>query len=484
MADILRITTPLISRNATQVQQKQPHPGELFTLDDTQRVLKANPQAEMLMQHNAMVEDSSVPVYVSLLTDPDVVSGYMSTVLLLEEVIGLLPLNSKTVTPEIREMFDALFILPEDIVPELIRQERASTTYKGEFYDFMRTVLEQDHNPETLYAALRLVKHYNESNLNRNALSSVANYLKYLSESLSPSKDLSARLYELSERVRDVASDHNTVFSLFNNSVIPLLEEIRGSVLYDEARERLISMIIYNLSRYNHNPDALAELGEEFAQHLNSSSKKLEFLALLKSSASTEKIEQTAVTEGSSKLADLHEAFISRVMQALTKLIGSESEINGLSDKAKIRMDNIIRGLLSSPSNFTPLLHYILPINYDDIHAYAEIWINPNGAEEEELAGKSISERSSHFLIVFGVDGIGMFEAELFVRGHTIDFLLLCPEEYLDKFSSLKPALRESISNSEYRFGDMKFGKLESRRSIVEVFTSLPYRRMGIDYTI
>ena len=103
----------------------------------------------MLMQNNALVEkDSSIPEYVNLLTNPDVVSGYMSSILLLEEIIGLLPLNSKTVTPEIQEMFDALFITSEDIVPELIRQEKASTTFKGDFYNFIRTVLEQDDRPE------------------------------------------------------------------------------------------------------------------------------------------------------------------------------------------------------------------------------------------------------------------------------------------------------------------------------------------------
>ena len=92
VSDILRITTPLISRNATQVQPRQPAPGEIFTLDQTLRVLKANPQSEMLMQNNALVEkDSSIPEYVNLLTNPDVVSGYMSSILLLEEIIGLLP---------------------------------------------------------------------------------------------------------------------------------------------------------------------------------------------------------------------------------------------------------------------------------------------------------------------------------------------------------------------------------------------------------
>ena len=36
--------------------------------------------------------------------------------------------------------------------------------------------------------------------------------------------------------------------------------------------------------------------------------------------------------------------------------------------------------------------------------------------------------------------------------------------------------------NTEYRFGDVRIDKLESRRSIVEVFTSLPYRRMVLTY--
>lgn len=486
VSDILRITTPLISRNATQVQPRQPAPGEIFTLDQTLRVLKANPQSEMLMQNNALVEkDSSIPEYVNLLTNPDVVSGYMSSILLLEEIIGLLPLNSKTVTPEIQEMFDALFITSEDIVPELIRQEKASTTFKGDFYNFIRTVLEQDDRPETLYTALRLVKYYDESNLSRNALKSVSNYLKYLSELLSPSKEISARLKEVSERILDEAPDQSRLFSIFNTEVVPLLHDIKSSILFDERIERLLSMVVYNLSRCNHNTDALPQLGEEFAEQLESDSLKYEFLALLKSAISVGQdgsIQDSTLPVDSSQPSD--ESLNSKVMEALTRLIKPESKLEGLPEKAKGKLNNIISGLLSSPSSFTPLLHYILPIEYENIRAYAEIWISPNSVEEDELAGEKPSPPSSHFLIVFGVDGIGMFEAELFVRGHTIDFLLLCPEEYTNVFASLKSTFRDSIRNTEYRFGDVRIDKLESRRSIVEVFTSLPYRRMGIDLLI
>lgn len=495
MADILRITTPLISKHAAQLQQKQPNPGEVFSLHDLTRVVKPNPQSELLMQNNTVTDQASnIPVDIELFGNPDVMSGYINSVILLMEVVGLLPLNNKTATSEISQMFDALFVQPDEVVPELLRQESASSVFKGGFFDFLRSVIRNDSDPEKVHTALRLLKAINERLEGRQALNSVANNLGYLADALAPSKELSEKLEDLAMGFR--SADAPEMLASLKADIVALFREIEGSILYNEKIEKLLPMILYNLSRYNQNQDAVAQLGEQFAGFLDNEQTKLEFLSLLKSvlvpgSQSSEKgnlpnQQVSAATDIDINFEKLPEEQIydSKVMDTLIKLIGKEYESETIADASKSKLDKIINSLLSSPSNFTPLLHYILPLQYENIRSYAEIWINPNGNEETEVSGDNSAGSDMHFLIVFDITDVGRFEAELFVRDRTIDFLLLCPEEHLKVFSNLDTAFRRSIQNSGYRFRSVKINKLERNRSLIEVFTTLPYRRMGIDITI
>lgn len=51
-------------------------------------------------------------------------------------------------------------------------------------------------------------------------------------------------------------------------------------------------------------------------------------------------------------------------------------------------VESVIHSLLSSPSNFTPLLHFIAPIDDGQSKAFGEMWINP---DEDNGASSKIS---------------------------------------------------------------------------------------------
>lgn len=494
MADILRITTPLISRNAAQLQPKQASPNEVFSLHDLTRVVKPNPQSELLMQNNTISgQAQTVSAFVELLRNPDVMSGYTNSILLLMEVVGLLPLNNRAATPEISQMLDALYVPPDEIVPELLRQEKSSSVFKGEFFDFLRSVINKNGNADTVLTALRLLNAVNSRLEGRHALRSVANGLEYLSETLSPSGELSEKLAALASRFR--SSDAPGMLTSLKADLNALFREVEMSILYNTKIEKLLPLILYNLSRYNQNPDAVVQLGEQFIDLLEKNQDKLDFLSLLRSVLMQDPKTPGKDAPSDRQLSGIADAVIleensdeqasdSRVMEALTKLIAREYDNETLTDASKAKLDVIINSLLSSPNNFTPLLHFILPLQYDNIQSYAEIWINPNGREEAEVTGDNETGSDIHFLVVFEIGGIGRFEAEMFVHGQAIDFLLLCPEEYHNIFADMDTAFRRSIQGSAYRFRSVRINKLERNRSLMEVFKTLSYRRMGLDITI
>ena len=174
----------------------------------------------------------------------------------------------------------------------------------------------------------------------------------------------------------------------------------------------------------------------------------------------------------------------SKVIDTLAKIIAKQAgseEVNVLSGD---KVDKIITSLLSSPSNFTPLLHFIVPVQFEDMRAFAEIWVDPNAEGDETARRKNQGGDANRMLMVFDVEGIGRFESELYVQNKRIALNLLCPPAYVDAFRGLGPAIRQAISGTGYSFESINIDRMERTHSLMDVFTDLPHRRTGIDVKI
>ena len=168
-------------------------------------------------------------------------------------------------------------------------------------------------------------------------------------------------------------------------------------------------------------------------------------------------------------------------MDALIKILGQQSkqELEGAAEMG--RTEKIIHSLLSSPCNFTPLLHFVIPVMNQDMKAFAEIWVNPDSDEKDMPEGAG---RGRHLLLVIDVEAVGRFEVELFVHGKTIDFSLFCPPGYEAPYEQMMKGTPRLMAELGYRPGELRLETLEHSRSLMEVFKSLPYRRVGMDVKV
>ena len=141
----------------------------------------------------------------------------------------------------------------------------------------------------------------------------------------------------------------------------------------------------------------------------------------------------------------------------------------------------MLHSLLSSPCNFTPLLHFILPVEQDNVRAFAEVWLDPECDERDMPEGV---DKGMHLLMVIDIDSVGRFETEYYVYDRTIDFSLYCPKGCEDGFDGVVRALPRIIYGTGYHLGNTSVSVLEKGRSLMEVFKSLPYRRVGVDVKI
>lgn len=411
MADILRVTTPLINKSQAPEMKRNVDLPIQFPLQDTTRVNKPNPQSELLGQSNGMIQqEETSALLLNLLKDPSVTVNFLKSISSMEALIRLLPANNSPFTKEIEQMFGELLVPSDQIVEEMQRQENSSTFFKGDLFEQLRQGLQQyPEQQELRQATVSFLKALTLFYTRKEALGSVANSLQYLSNSLHPSKELSGKLAQLADQYR--AEEGPKDFRSLRQETLSTLEEIQDSILFSDKIGKVIKMVVYNLSRYNDNGDYLREALSRLLQQMHGDTQRETFLSSL---------------EAFLKEANQPKEQTSSAMDALTRILQQQSENQELMAVGSEKMEKIVHSLLSSPCNFTPLLHFVLPVQYQDMQSFAEIWINTNGEEDDRdrpPSGKS----AIHMLLAFEIESVGRFELELFVREKVIDFSLYCP---------------------------------------------------------
>lgn len=474
MADILKISTPLVDRNNALPQNRQAIESAIpFEMSELSKVVKTNPQSELLQQNNGMPPKEEAPeLLLNLLRDPAVTMNFLKNIYMLQEIINLIPVNNSTLSGEIQQLFDALLMKPGDIPAELVMQEGGATSFKGDLFDMLRELSARGDRPDVRYGVANLLKAISATLNKRDVLHSVANSLGFLANSLSASKNIFAKLSDLAHRFE--ADDAVEKFGTLKDETLALLREVEGSILFTPRLQKLLPMVIYNLSRFSDNPDHLQGAVNSLLGMLNGSEPKAALLEKLKSF-----LEGVSENRSTDKQSEQE----SRVLDALSKLIGKQAAMENMSLTSSEKLEKIIHSLLSSPCNFTPLLHFIVPVQDGDLRAFAEMWIDPNEQNESWEKGGDPTE-SMHLLIVFDVEGVGQFEAELLVTGKKIAFNLFCPPAYVDSFAQIGSSAAKLSANTGYSFSEVYVGKLERTRSLMDVFKTLPHRRTGIDVTV
>lgn len=109
MADMLRVTSPVISKGVAQPDKAPKESSIPFDLQGIQNVAK-NQTGHVLAQHNVLQNEAGAATLMNLLKDPAVTISYLKNIYMLEEIINLLPVNNSTMTQEIKQLFDSLLI--------------------------------------------------------------------------------------------------------------------------------------------------------------------------------------------------------------------------------------------------------------------------------------------------------------------------------------------------------------------------------------
>lgn len=165
---------------------------------------------------------------------------------------------------------------------------------------------------------------------------------------------------------------------------------------------------------------------------------------------------------------------MANLMDFLAKNINDPS-LKSLSAMSK---SDIMQGLLTSPGVFTPLLHYLVPINDGVIKAFGELWADP------DAENRNGSLESKHLFLCFDVENVGYFELDMQTQDKKLQVQLLCPAGTEEIFRPLKNTIPQIAAANGYNAEDTRVGTLIRKRDLTQVFPKIQDKRSGLNVKI
>lgn len=165
---------------------------------------------------------------------------------------------------------------------------------------------------------------------------------------------------------------------------------------------------------------------------------------------------------------------MANLMDFLAKNLNDPS----LKSLSSMSRSDIMQGLLTAPGVFTPLLHYLVPIDDGEMKAFGELWADP------DAENRNGAKESKHLFLCFDIEDVGYFELELQTQDKNLQVTLLCPAGTESIFRPVKDDIGRLAAANGYTAEGTRIGALIKKRDLTQVFPKIQEKRSGLNVKI
>lgn len=172
---------------------------------------------------------------------------------------------------------------------------------------------------------------------------------------------------------------------------------------------------------------------------------------------------------------------VSSTLDNLTEFIEKNINNPALKSLDSFNAANLLQSLLNAPGVFTPLAHYILPLQVDNTRAFGELWVDNDENNPNNTPG---TQRNYHLFLTFDVESIGRFEVDMYALGEEVNLSLLYPPRFEKEIEPMKERVTKIIRNSGYQARTFETAPLKKPHNLIEVFPKITDKRTSLNKRI
>lgn len=165
---------------------------------------------------------------------------------------------------------------------------------------------------------------------------------------------------------------------------------------------------------------------------------------------------------------------VSSTLDSLTDFIQANINNPALKSLDSFNAANLLQSLLNAPGVFTPLAHYILPLEVGDTRAFGELWVDNDENNPNNTPG---TQRNYHLFLTFDIESIGRFELDMYALGEEVNLSLLYPPKFEKEIDPLKERVNKIVRSSGYQTRAFEAAPLKKPHNLVEVFPKITDKR-------
>ncbi len=169
---------------------------------------------------------------------------------------------------------------------------------------------------------------------------------------------------------------------------------------------------------------------------------------------------------------------VSSTLDSLTDFIEENINNPALKSLDSFNAANLLQSLLNAPGVFTPLAHYILPLDVDGTKAFGELWVDNDENNPNNTPG---TQRNYHLFLTFDVESIGRFELDMYALGEEVNIALLYPPKFEKQIDPMKDRVTKIIRNCGYSARTFETAPLKKPHNLVEIFPKITEKRTTLN---
>lgn len=169
---------------------------------------------------------------------------------------------------------------------------------------------------------------------------------------------------------------------------------------------------------------------------------------------------------------------VSSTLDSLTEFIQQNINHPALKSLDSFNATNLLQSLLNAPGVFTPLAHYILPLDVDGTKAFGELWVDNDENNPNNTPG---TQRNYHLFLTFDVESIGRFEVDMYALGDEVNLALLYPPRFEKEVDPMKERINKVIRNIGYTARTFETAPLKTPHNLTEIFPKIVDKRTTLN---
>lgn len=169
---------------------------------------------------------------------------------------------------------------------------------------------------------------------------------------------------------------------------------------------------------------------------------------------------------------------VSSTLDSLTDFIQENINHPALKSLDSFNATNLLQSLLNAPGVFTPLAHYILPLDVMGTKAFGELWVDNDENNPNNTPG---TQRNYHLFLTFDVESIGRFEVDMYALGEDVNIALLYPPRFEKQIDPMKERINKIVRNIGYNARTFETAPLKAPHNLTEIFPKILDKRTTLN---